>query len=165
MNGMQSDPPGDQCVPRLATLCIWVSQMFCVWCLQKLAKGVFFFFFSFHFFFEISAEIIYESRGGHCYRLIFALTQRLGTLVPRSRDVSRGFLRSTTWQKASRDLLQEFNSEKRMLSWRIRQTYITSTYVIIHSVWSIYLDWSSHQQRRKSHVKCNIRAVVNLQVH
>lgn len=30
MNGMQSDPPGDQCVLRLTSCCIWVSQMFCV---------------------------------------------------------------------------------------------------------------------------------------
>lgn len=58
MHGMQPDQPGESSALRLATLCVWVSQMFAVSCLEKLPTGV---------YFKISAETIYESRGtGHC---------------------------------------------------------------------------------------------------
>lgn len=58
MCGMQPDQAGESSALRLATLSVWVSQMFAVSCLEKLPTGV---------FFQISAETIYESRGtGHC---------------------------------------------------------------------------------------------------
>ncbi len=64
-----------------------------------------------------------------------SLLLRLVTAVPRSREVSQASIavihRSTAWQRANWELLQDLISPKRMFAWHIRKTCMTSTRVII----------------------------------